>query len=103
MCCVIWQKKKQKTFFSLEKIKKKTNKDILQMGKMEPRKVKEHDWSHTTHTMVQVRDDGELNQDIGSKTADKRFLTEVDRDPGTTFLEQVLVISCVMIALTLEL
>ena len=53
--------------------------------------------------MVQVRDDGELNQDIGSKTADKRFLKDVDRDPGTTFLEQVLVISCVMIALTLEL
>ena len=58
--------------------------------------------------MVQVRDDGEVNQDIGSKTADKRFLKEVDRDPGTTFLEQVvgplvLVISCVIIALTLEL
>ena len=57
------------------------------MRKMEPNKVKEHDSSHTTHTMVQVRDDGELNQDIGSKTTDKRFLKEVDRDPGTTFLE----------------
>ena len=78
------------------------------MGKMEPNKVKEHDSSHTTHTMVQVRDDGELNQDIGSKTTDKRFLKEVDRDPGTTFLEQVvdslvLVISYVIMALTLEL
>lgn len=77
------------------------------MGKMEPNKVKEHGSSHTTHTMVQVRDDGELNQDIGSNTTNKRFLKEVDRDPGTTFLEQVVdplvsVISCVMIPLTLD-